>query len=178
LVSKGSPEDGLSQTLWTEAGFKDFRLIVDWRFTGEPVAKSVPVILPDGSRALDSDGQETFVPIRYAGEGKILLRGSEQSGIIMTTWPEGSGGLAGYREDGVLDPDTRKLSTPILRADKATGEWNRFEITVIGDQLNVVLNDRQVIRNASIPGISETGIIGIQTPDFPMEFANIYILEL
>jgi hypothetical protein len=178
LVCKGSSNGVTSQTLWTEAGFKDFRLTIDWRFTGEPEARSVPVILPDGSQALDSDGQEIFVPIRYAGEGKILLRGSEQSGIIMTTWPEGSGGLAGYREDGVLDPDTRKLSTPILRADKAIGEWNRFEIKVVGDQLNVVLNDRQVIRNANIPGLSEKGIIGIQAPDFPMEFANIYIENL
>jgi hypothetical protein len=178
LVNAGNNMDGSVSYLWTENEFQNFNLIVDWRFTGEPVSKSVPVIMPDGRQAEDNDGEKITVPIRYTGEGGIFFRGSGEVGITITSWPEGSGGITGYREDGVFDQDIRKSATPILNADNASGEWNRFEITVIDNQISVVLNGTQVIRNALIKNLPEKGPLGIQVPDFPMEFANIYIREL
>jgi hypothetical protein len=177
LVNAGDAEhDG--KMFWTEEEYHDFNLIFDWRFTGEPEARSVPVIMYDGSHAEEESGQEIMVPIRYAGEGGVFIRGSAQVGIKMTTWPEGSGGITGYREEGVFDPATRRSATPLMNADNATGEWNRFEVTVINNTISVTVNNTPVIRNLLIENIPEKGSLGIQVPDFPMEFANIYIREL
>jgi len=178
LVNAGSNLINSDSILWTEAAFQNFNLIIDWRLAGEPDAKSVPVIMPDGKQAVDTSGEKITVPIRYTGEGGIFIRGSNKVGVLMTSWPEGSGGIMGYREENIFDPETRKSATPILNADMASGEWNRFEITVIDNQMSVILNDNQVIRDVTIENLPGKGPIGIQVPDFPMEFANIYIREL
>ena len=178
LVSTGNPEGSTGKILWTENEFEDFNLIVDWRFTGEPVAKDVPVIMPDGSQAIDHEGNKINVPVRYAGEGGIFIRGSEDIGILMTTWPEGSGGITGYREKGVFSADIRRSATPILKSDNTTGEWNRFEITVNHQKIIVRLNGKVIIVGAIIADMPEKGAIGIRIPDMPMEFANIYVSKL
>lgn len=178
LICEGDSTKDNGGILWTTKEYGDFNLIIDWRFTGEPLAWSVPVILPDGSQAEGNNSEKITVPIRYAGEGKIFIRGSEENGVYMTSWPEGSGGLSGYRETDVFDPDNRKLATPIIRADKVTGEWNRFEVIVKNNLVSVILNDKAVIKEARMPNPSETGSIGILVSDYPMEFANIYIKEL
>jgi hypothetical protein len=176
LVIAGDP-GGSEKILWTDGEYKNFHLIVDWRFTGEPVAMSVPVIMYDGSQAEDARGDKITVPIGYAGEGEIILRGPDEIGIIITSWPEGSGGITGYRDEGKFDTESRRSATPILNADNDHGEWNRFEITLNRNQLSVNLNGKQVIRNAVIANLPEEGSIGIKVLDFPMEFANIYIKE-
>jgi hypothetical protein len=79
--------------------------------------------------------------------------------------------------------------TPRTQADKPVGQWNRFEITLRGDRLTVVLNGITVIENAQLPGIPESGPIALQhhghkvggvwasSPSF-VQFKNIYIREL
>ena len=177
LENKGIEGSENESLLWSEHEFHNFKLIADWRLTGEPVEKSVPVIQFDGKQA--SDGNELLtVPIRYAGEGGIMLRGSNSLGINITSWPEGSGGILGYREEGQFSPEVRKSATPAAKADKSNGDWNRFEITVIDDQVSVILNGEEVIKKATIKNIPESGPIGLQVKDFPIEFANIYIKEL
>ena len=178
LVNAGDSLGNAAGFLWSENSFKDFNMIIDWRFTGDPIARSVPVIMYDGGQAEDSNGKKITVPIRYAGEGGVYIRGSESFGITMTTWPEGSGGITGYRDEGNFEAENRRFATPVLNADNNQGEWNRFEITVIGNQISVLLNGEQVIRDAVIETLPEGGAIGIKVPDFPMEFANIYIREL
>ena len=178
LVSTGNPVASTGEILWTEKEFKDFNLIVDWRFTGEPVAKDVAVVMPDGTQATDRQGKKINVPVRYAGEGGIIIRGTEDIGILMTTWPEGSGGISGYREEGNFSADIRRSATPIMRADENTGEWNRFEITVLDKKITVRLNGEVIIPGAILVDMPVKGAIGINIPDMPMEFSNIYIREL
>ena len=134
--------------------------------------------MPDGTSAEDFSGEKITVPIRYTGEGGITIRGSKDIGVIITSWPEGSGGISGYRQDGIYDAETRKSTTPILRADNATGEWNRLEIRVIGKRIKVLLNGKQVVQDITLEDLPERGPIGIHVPDLPLEFANIYIHEL
>lgn len=70
------------------------------------------------------------------------------------------------------------------------GQWNRFEITVKGDRVTVVLNGIKVIDNAQLPGIAPSGPIALQhhgskgsdgkwnSPPSLVQFKNIYIKEL
>jgi len=113
-----------------------------------------------------------------AGDSGIYLRGSSKSQINIWNWPVGSGEIWGYRMDETMPPDVRKAATPILKADNPIGKWNRFEITVIGDKVTVVLNEKTVIREARLPGMPERGPIALQHHGDPVQFANIYIKEL
>lgn len=44
--------------------------------------------------------------------------------------------------------------TPKLNATKKAGEWQKMEVTVLGRQLTVVLNDQPLIDKQEIPGIT------------------------
>src|SRR5215475_1366612 len=44
--------------------------------------------------------------------------------------------------------------TPKVNASKKAGEWQKYEITLIGRQLTVTLNDQTVIDKEEIPGIT------------------------
>jgi hypothetical protein len=77
-------------------------------------------------------------------------------------WPIGSGEVYGYRTDKNQPPEVRAAVTPKKKADKPRGEWNKFEIKLVGDRLWVKLNDEEVIENAQLPGIPEEGPIALQ----------------
>jgi len=164
--------------LTTEEEFGDFILIVDWRLPAEPKIDEVPVILPDGSTAVDSSGEQLTIPVRDAGDSGIYLRGSSKCQVNIWNWPVGSGEIWGYRTDESQPPDVRAGATPILNADNPVGQWNRFEITVIGDRVSIVLNGKTVIREARLPGMPERGSIMLQHHGDQVQFANIFIKEL
>ncbi|MBN1559471.1 DUF1080 domain-containing protein [candidate division KSB1 bacterium] len=173
-----SEADGEDVHLWTQQHFRNFILIVDWRLPGEPRVDNVPVVLPDGSTLKDADGDEVTIPVLDAGDSGIYLRGSSKAQINIWNWPVGSGEIWGYRTDAQMPPEVRRAATPIQNADNPVGEWNRFEITVIGDEVTVLLNDKMVIHKARLPGLPDTGPIALQHHGDQVQFANIYIKEL
>lgn len=176
--------DGKSQAagedrhLWTEKEYANFTLIVDWRLPREPVIEAVPVILPDGSQAVDAEGQDMTVPVLDAGDSGIYLRGTSKCQINIWNWSVGSGEIWGYRTDKKMQPQVRRAATPILNADNQVGQWNRFEITAIDDKISVVVNGKTVIPQAQLPGVPKRGRIALQHHGDPIQFANIYIKEL
>lgn len=72
--------------------------------------------------------------IEKGGDSGIYLRGCPQVQI----WdnPIGSGGLYNNQKG---------LSKPLICADRAVGEWNTFDITLVGDRVTVWLNDTLVV---------------------------------
>jgi hypothetical protein len=90
----------------------------------------------------------------------------------------GSGEINGYRTDMKLPDDIRKACIPSKNADHKFGEWNRFEITMRGERVTVVLNGQTVIDNARLPGVPAQGPIGLQHHGDPVEFRNLFIREL
>jgi len=173
----GKSEAG-DKNLWTEQEFGNFTLIVDWRLPAEPTAEQVPVILPDGSEATDSDGKQLTVAVQDAGDSGIYLRGTSKSQINIWNWPVGSGEIWGYRTDKNMPAEVRKAATPILNADNPPGRWNRFEITAVDDRVSVTLNGKTVIRQAELPGLPKRGAIALQHHGDPVQFANVFIKEL
>jgi hypothetical protein len=170
--------DAEDKSLWTEKEYGDFELIVDWRFTRKPETKAVPVILPNGDYATNSDGSRKTAEVPDAGDSGIYLRGNSKSQVNVWSWPIGSGEVWGYREDTNQPAAIRAAVTPMLKADKPIGEWNRFRITMRGDRLTVVLNGKTVIDNAQLPGVPVRGPIALQHHGDPIQFANIYVREL
>lgn len=177
------------KSLWTGRQFRDFALQVDWRIKETPyVNPNVPYILPDGTHARDIHGKEMKLALPDSDSG-ILLRGQGKSQINIWCWPIGSGEMYGYRMDEKQPPEVRAGATPLTQADKPVGEWNHYEITLIGDRVTVLLNGKKVIDNARMPGIPSEGPVGLQhhggkkdgewnSPPSLLQFKNIYIKDL
>jgi hypothetical protein len=148
-----------NRSLWTEEEFEDFSLHVEWRLKRTSGLYSMPTILPDGSYKTDAEGNVIRVPTPNADSG-ILLRGKMQTNIWC--WACGSGELWSVRNNKSLTPEQRAAAVPKVRADRPVGQWNSFDITMVGDRVTVMLNGIPVIENAQMPGIPESGPIGLQ----------------
>lgn len=182
-------EAGGDKSLWTDKDYGDFELQVDWRIKETPWKNpNVPIIKPDGTHKLNEKGEEIHMVVPDSDSG-ILLRGEGKSQVNIWCWPIGSGEVYGYRMDESMPPEVRRAVTPVTLADNNIGEWNHFDITLQGDRLSVKLNGLQVIENAQLPGIPETGPIGLQhhgnkengewvSPPALVQFRNIFIKEL
>jgi hypothetical protein len=178
ILDYDGKSEASDKNLWTEQEFGNFTLIVDWRLPAEPKIDNVPVVLPDGSEATDSQGKPLTVAVLDAGDSGIYLRGTSKSQLNIWNWPVGSGEIWGYRTDKNMPAEVRKAATPILNADNPPGQWNRFEITAVGDRVTVKVNGKTVIRQAELPGLPKRGAIALQHHGDPVQFANIFIKEL
>jgi len=177
------------KNLWSAGAFGDFVLRIDWRIKETPfVNPRVPYILPDGTHARDIKGKEIRMALPDSDSG-VFLRGAGKNQVNIWCWPIGSGEFYGYRTDARQPPHIRAGVTPRTQADKPVGQWNRFEITMRGDRVTVVLNGKTVIKNAQLPGIAATGPIALQHhggkrngkwagPPSLLQFKNIFVKEL
>lgn len=149
-----------NKNLFTEESFGDFALHMEWRLKETHGLYPMRIILPDGSYKKDADGNVITIPTPNADSG-ILLRGASQQ-VNIWCWPAGSGELWSVRNNENLSPVQRAAAVPKTRADKPVGQWNSFDITLIGDRITIMLNGITVIENAQIPGLPERGPIGLQ----------------
>lgn len=177
------------KSLWTEEEYGDFVLRLDWRIKEAPhINTNVPIVRPDGTEQRGADGEIIRMAVPDADSG-IYLRGMPKAQVNIWTWPIGSGEVYGYRTDSDMPPEVVAGVTPSRMADNHIGEWNTFEITMVGEQLTVELNGHTVIENARLPGIEERGPIALQhhgskqdgewtsSPSL-VQFRNIEIREL
>jgi hypothetical protein len=177
------------KSLWTEKKYEDFILYVEFRIKSTPYKNpNVPIILPSGLHKLDENGNEITMVVPDSDSG-ILLRGQSKSQVNIWCWPTGCGEVYGYRMDESMPPEVRRAVTPRTNADHNIGEWNSFKITLKRNVLNVELNGIPVIVDALLPGLPETGSIGLQhhgskengewnSPPALVQFRNIYIHEI
>ncbi|MFT4588379.1 MAG: hypothetical protein ACI9VS_002518 [Candidatus Binatia bacterium] len=174
--------------LWSEKEYGDFTLRMDWKIKRTTGLYNMPVVLPDGTVELGSDGKPILIPRPNADSG-VYLRGVGKAQLNIWCWPIGSGEVYGYRNDKSQPPSVRAGVTPSVRADKPVGKWNTFEVTMRGEYLTVVLNDITVISNAHLPGVPAAGRLalqhhggmrnGVYSPASSlMQFRNISIKEL
>ena len=74
---------------------------------------------------------------------------------------------------------------PLVKADKPIGEWNKFVIRMVGDQVTIHLNDKLIIDKQPLKNLWQKGKpipakeqIELQCHGDPVWFKNIYIKEL
>ncbi|WP_340105318.1 3-keto-disaccharide hydrolase [Rhodohalobacter sp. 8-1] len=177
------------KNLWTEDDYGDFVLRIDWRLKDTPFTNpNVPIIRPDGSHQLNANGEAIRMSVPDADSG-IYLRGMSKAQVNIWSWPIGSGEVYGYRMDSNMPPEVVAGVTPSTFADNHIGEWNTFEITMIGDRLTVVLNEQTIIEDVQLPDVDDRGPIALQhhgnkvdgewasSPSL-VQFRNIYIKEI
>lgn len=146
--------------LITEESFGDYILYIEWRFkrtAGLPY--KVKLFNPDGTIKRGADGKPIKKSIANADSG-IYVRGNPETQVNIWCWPCGSGQLWSYHNH--KDPKIRAGALPKVNADKPVGEWNAMQITVKGDRITIILNDKTVIDNSQMPGAPKTGPIALQ----------------
>lgn len=179
------------KSLWSNKSYKDFVLRLDWRLkTDEPgyMNPRVKQVQADGSNKKRADGKDDDLTLEDIDSG-VYVRGSSKAQVNIWMWPIGSGEVYGYRTDANMPRHVRAAATPKTKADKARGEWNTFEITMKGDLLTVRLNGVEVVKNAELIGVPQSGPIALQhhgamkqwkwtSPPSLVQFRNISIKEL
>jgi hypothetical protein len=117
------------------------------------------------------------VEFRFAAGGNsgIYLRGRHEVQVEDTQDPEpspvGLGAVYGFL-------------TPSENAGRKAGEWQAFDITLVGRRVTIALNGRQIICDQQIPGItggaldSDEGAPGpllLQGDHGPVEYRNLVL---
>lgn len=103
-------------------------------------------------------------------ESAISIRGASGAKIIINAAMGGSG--------AVSDNTGGALNLPSQKADLPLGKWNRFFITVAGNQVTVELNDHSIVKNGQVPNLAAKGRIGLPHALGGIEFSNMFIKEL
>ncbi len=109
------------------------------------------------------------------GNSGVYLRGRYETQIAdskgLEPWDDQFGGIYGFLE-------------PIIMVAKDAGEWQMFDITLVGRVVTVVANGITVVSNQVIPGVTggaldsnegEPGPLMLQGDHEPVEFRNIVI---
>ena len=114
----------------------------------------------------------------------IYLRGAPQVQIWDTANPtqfqhgnqKGSGGLWNNKAEG---------KDPLVKADKAIGEWNTFHIRMIGERATIWLNGQLVVNNARLEYLWDAKVplpraeqIELQNHGNNLWVKNIYLREI
>jgi hypothetical protein len=155
LVCKGEP-DGY---LYTENDYENFKLVVEWRWPEEPGNSGVlmrimpgPVMLPSSVEAQlksgDAGNMYGFQDFKISGDEARL------SEIGLPGW-------ALAKIEGNENPP---------------GEWNRYEITVDGDTITLILNGKMV--NEATDCDVRPGRIGLQSEGGVIHFRTVALTPL
>lgn len=168
----------------TEKSYKNYRLTVDWRWTGPEPAPGA-----DGKPRLRNSG----VLVHTAPSGAVWPKSFEaqlmqtNAGDIYAIEGTESAELLAAREKAVAaagsDADAVKRAQGLRRvprhkdsSEKPTGEWNTYEITCAGDTLTLRVNGVEQ-NQATKLSVSE-GHICLQSEGAAIEFRNVRLEPL
>jgi len=181
LATAAAPKWGAPVTLFdgTLQGWKlrDAKAKMGWAVVNGELA----VVEPKGNADLVSD--KTFQDLKLHLEFNVEPKSN--SGVY----------LRGRYEIQILDDPTKVTEehgcgalysriAPKLDATKPAGEWQTFDITLVGRRLTVVLNGKTIIDGASVDGITggainpfegEPGPLMLQGDHGKVRFRNIVV---
>ena len=163
-------EDGIMHTLGdpfgyirTRESYANYKLHLEWRWTNEPSNSGV---------LLNVQGKEMIFPrcvecqLMHGKAGDIVLMGKGTAITIKDST---------YT---VASEENRYLVIPKFEdsSENPAGEWNSYDITSKDGNLEVIVNG--VLQN-SASGMNLTeGNIALQSEGAPLQFRNIYLIEL
>ena len=154
LVCKGEP----GGYLYTETDYENFRLVVEWRWPDTPGNSGVLMRITDEPEMLPNCVE---VQLRSGSAGDMY-------------------GFNGFKIGG----DEARLSeisigwrlAGIEQNENEPGEWNRYEITVVGDTITVVLNG--IVVNRATGCDVRPGRIGLQSEGGIIHFRTVMLTLL
>jgi hypothetical protein len=167
-------------SLWTKKGYGDFEMYAEWRLPTKPKMKPTPIVLYNGDFLMEEDNPNKRVtrPHLDAGDSGLMFRGVLKCQANIWSQELGSGEVNGYRTDKKMPQTIRRACIPIKNADRPSGEWNVFLITLKGSKMTTELNGEKVIDTPDLPDLPKTGPIGLQHHGDPVQFRELWVKEL
>ncbi len=161
IICKGEPLGYLV----TDDSFRDFKLTLEWRWAAEPTNSGV---------LLRIAGE----PIGFMPKCVEAQLKHESAGDI---WAFRGASIAGPEERLRLVEDHEDLGDftgvgKMKMAEKPPGEWNRYEIVVKDDTMQVTLNGELVNEAKGLDQVA--GPIGLQSEGSEIHFRNIELEKL
>ena len=162
MVCKGKPLG----YLYTQKAFTNYRLIVEWRWA--------PGKKPGNSGVL----------LRITGEHKFLpncVEAQLQSGSAGDIWAFAGATCKGNPARTRQVKGNKRLGDfsgvgKIRANEKKPGEWNRYEITIEGEVLSLIVNGEQV--NVASGLAVGPGQIGLQSEGAEIHFRKVELTPL
>ena len=158
LICKGTPGGYLA----TKGKFENFKLVVEWRWPEKPGNSGVlmritgkPMMLPNCMEAQLKSGDAGAM---YGFQG-FNIDGDKARRFDA---PQSAGGLKGLKKAAANE--------------KEAGKWNKYEITVAGDRVTIVLNGKQV--NTATGVDVRAGKIGLQSEGGVIHFRTVLLTPL
>ncbi len=158
LICQGEPQGYLA----TKEKFKDFKLVVEWRWA--------PGKKPGNSGVL----------LRITGKPEMLPKCVEaqlMSGSAGDIWA-----FQGFQVKGAADrfrenKDRKMMGlSKIEGAENEPGEWNKYEITLAGDKLTLMINGKKVNECTGCDDVA--GQIAVQSEGAEVHFRTIKVMPL
>jgi hypothetical protein len=143
--------------LRTTADYKDFVLVLEWRWAEKP--------------------GNSGVLLRIAGPDKVWPKTIEaqlQSGNAGDFWL--MDGAVLDTDPSRSDPKAANHRLKMKAAEKPAGEWNAYEITVDGSSVLLKVNGEVVNEGRGAEEVA--GKIGLQSEGAPIEFRNIRLAPI
>lgn len=166
LVSLAEPQGHLI----SDGEFEDYRLIVEWRWPGEPGNCGVLVHASTPRRLYGMFPQSIEVQLHAGNAGDFWCIGEDISVPEMEK-------RRGPPETWGVDGDkARRILNLNDRAEKPAGEWNTMVVQCIGGNIDVWVNKRLV--NAGTDCTAQRGRIAIQAEGAECEFRRIQLTQL
>ena len=116
--------------------------------------------------------------IYLRGCPQVQIWDSTEKGKFKLGADKGSGGLWNNSKGAPGKDPSKKM-------DKPFGEWNKFEITMIGERVTVIMNGEKVVDNVVMENffdrknpIFEKGPIQLQTHGGEIRWRNVFIREI
>lgn len=138
--------------LRTEKRYENYRLIVEWRWPGEPANSGV---------LLHAQGPDKVWPVCI--EAQLM---HERAGDFVAM-----GQAARFKEL----PERKGFFGSVPKsgesAEKPPGEWNRYEILCEGDTIELRVNGK--LMNKATQATLEKGHIALQSEGGPIEFRKV-----
>lgn len=163
-------EDGVMHTLGdpfgyirTKESYSNYRLHVEWRWTGEPTNSGV---------LINVQGKEMIFPHCIEAQ---LMNGKAGDIVLMG---KGAGITVNDSTYMVTSEERRYLAIPKFEesSEKAAGEWNSYDITSLDGTLELRVNG--VLQNTGTGMTLTEGNIALQSEGSPLQFRNIFLQPL
>jgi len=148
--------------LRSKESYSNYKLHVEWRWTGEPTNSGV---------LLHVQGMDRIFP--HCIEAQLMF---ERAGDIVLM---GAGAGVTVKDSAYLVTSDEHfyLSIPKFEdsSEKAPGEWNSYDITSVDGNLEIVVNG--VLQHSATGVTMNEGNIALQSEGSPLQFRNVYLVE-
>ncbi|MCF8380206.1 MAG: DUF1080 domain-containing protein [Bacteroidales bacterium] len=136
----------------TKDQYSDYQLFVDWRWVDEPGNSGVFLHV----------GDDQIWPVCL----ECQLKSGNAGDLVC---------FPGFDFLEHVDKDKWAVSKQSVTSEKLAGEWNTYDIRVMGDSVSIYVNG--VFQNTASKTSKSAGSIALQSEGAPVEFGKVFLVK-